>query len=172
MSQKLCGCLKWGDILGIVFVYLAMLQNDPSGYALHLNVNRGKWKGRKKCTLSLLDAWGLHSAFRKVLRCWRNPWGQVHDFLALPWVLAELLRAALQQDGEFTGHCSLAFDPPTALMGINFDQCRQSVGCFSLLFSFCYPFFLSCLSPVFSCHTISLQLKKYLSAYGLQERAC
>lgn len=34
-------------------------------------------------------------------------------------------------DREFTGHRSLASGLPTALTGINFAWCRQSVGCFS-----------------------------------------
>ena len=41
------------------------------------------------------------------------------------------LPAALWHDREFTGHCSLASGPPTALAGIQFAWCRQSVGCFS-----------------------------------------
>lgn len=39
--------------------------------------------------------------------------------------------AALWHDGEFTGHRSLASGPPTALAGIHFARCGQSVGWFS-----------------------------------------
>lgn len=91
MSQEPCECLKGWDMLGIVFVYLAMVQDDPSGYALQLNANGGEWKGRKKCPLSLVSAWRSHSAFRKVLRCQGNPQGWLNHFPTLPWVLAELL---------------------------------------------------------------------------------
>lgn len=91
MSQEPCECLKEGDVLGNVFVYLVMLHNDPSGHALQLTVSWGEWKGKKICALSPASAQGLHSAFRKVLRCWRNPEGQVHHFPRPPCVPAELL---------------------------------------------------------------------------------
>lgn len=91
MSLEPCECLKGGDILGIVFMYLAMVQDDPSGYALQLNANGGEWKGRKKCPLSLVSVWTSHSAFRKGLRCQGNPQGWLHHLPTLRWVPAELL---------------------------------------------------------------------------------
>lgn len=152
MSQEPCECLKEWDVLGIVFVYLAMLRNDPSGYALQLTITSGEWKGKKIWALSLVNAQGSHSAFRKVLRCCRNPEGQVCHFPRLPCVPAELLGwflclpAALWHDRVFAWQTSLASGPPTALTDINFPQCRQSVGCFS-------PDATSCITP--SCLSFS-----------------
>lgn len=166
MSQEPCECLKGWDVLGIVFVYLVMLQNDPSGYALQLNVSRGEWKGRKNCPLSLVDARGSHSAFRKVLRCQRNPRGWVHHFPTLPGVPAELLGWFLGPSTQLlygtTGNLQGTAVLHLALLQLlqafilpGADSLLADFHLLPLLVYFYYPFFLSCLSPIFSCHGIS-----------------
>lgn len=85
------------------------------------------------------------------------------------------LPAAPQHDWEFTGHRSLASGPPAALMGINFTQSRQSVGCFSPAATSLFlllPLLLVLSFSYFQMPQYFTTEKKYLSASGLQERAC
>lgn len=164
MSQEPCECLKEWDMLGIVFVYLVMLHNDPSGYALQLTISWSEWKRRKICPLSPVSAQGSHSAFRKVLRCWRNPEGQVCHFPGLPWVPAELLGWFLSPVSQLlcgmTGY--LHGRPVLQVALLQLLQtfiCPLQTVCW-LFFTCChfslhYPF-LSYLSRISSSHSISL----------------
>lgn len=163
MSQEPCECLKRWDTLGIVFVYLAMLRNDPKWVRLTVKCKSRWMKREEKCALSTVSPCGSHPAFWKMPRCQRSAPGQHCCFLSPG---SGMLRDA-QGTSPGIRHSRTSYQREFS-PGVN---SRSDV--FHLL-----PFLFS-LCCLFSSFLLSLAVtvflensKKYLSAHGLQEKAC
>lgn len=163
MSQEPCECLERWDALGIVFVYLAVLRNDPK-WVRPTATCKSRWVKRGKNLLFPLSARVAHTLpFREMLRCQRSAPGQHHSvrLLSQPW----LRDAQGTSPGIRRSHTSYQreFSPGANSLLAVFHL-------LPFLFSFCCLFFSFLLSLAIT--ALLKNSKKYLSAHGLQEKAC
>lgn len=146
MSQEPCECLERWDALGIVFVYLAVLRNDPK-WARPTATWKSRWVKRGKNLLFPPSARVAHTLPSE--RCW--------DAREVPQASTTLPGCFLSPgSGHLTWYQALTHLLPARI----FTRCKQPLGRFSPAAISLFLLLPLLLSFALSHHSIAWKLKK------------